>query len=305
VWHQFARSDWITDRSHLDDTGVGPCGAEFWLPVEQVQPAVSDPLFSRIAELADVPVENRERLQQCISLELEREWRYHENPAVRDPWYLQIAPAERFFSENRVRDDERGTPQTMAKKLQSARRQIEQLNRLSTELSACLSGLNFYALGSLMHASRLIDMDADDDPRKPVLGGHDFLKIKDVVATLDERASKAVGLFPHQKTKRPVGRPNRGGFSDPEGPGSFKLFVLRFLWDVGAVGGGLTIDKNHQKGTLVDALRLLSPHLPSGFIPNALPFSTLSDLNALAKKLAAALKITNMPNWPSLADRSH
>jgi hypothetical protein len=43
-------------------------------------------------------------------------------------------------------------------------------------------------------------------------------------------------------------------------------------------GGDLTIDKNIQTGTLVDALNTLRPYLPKGVVPNALPFSTLQKI---------------------------
>ena len=88
------------------------------------------------------------------------------------------------------------------------------------------------------------------------------------------------------------------------GPGSFRAFTLRFLWDVKAVGGRLSVDKNRGTGKLLDALELLSPYLPSGFVPNAPSSSTLSDLNALAKKLATALPV-DLQNWPALADQAH
>jgi hypothetical protein len=62
----------------------------------------------------------------------------------------------------------------------------------------------------------------------------------------------------------------------PGEAGSLARFTLRLLWDVRANGGRLILDKNRGTGTLLEALNLLRSHLPPGFVPNALPLSTLA-----------------------------
>ena len=108
-----------------------------------------------------------------------------------------------------------------------------------------------------------------------------------MVVILAERASEAVNVLASRKRSQPhpVGRRQTGGLGVPL-PGSFKQFTLRLLWDVRAAGGRLTLNKNGGKGTLPEVLKLLSPRLPPGFIPNMLPYSTLAGIKALDKKLA-------------------
>jgi hypothetical protein len=255
---RLVRALWGLDREHLEHPGWAPAGSDRWLPVKKVQPSPDDPLFSQIAGLARVPANCLAELQKCISLELEREWRWHERP---------IADQQEF---------------------KSARNQMGRLKDMLSELQASLSSLDSLALGSLTYAAVLIweDENYDRQAPDPPPGGYGFTEIKNAIATLTERASKAAYLLGPEKTARPVGRPARGGFGEPIGPGSLKQFTLRFLWDIKSVGGRLTLDKNRGTGTLLDVLRLLSPHLPPGFIPDDPPLSTLSEVLALSKKLA-------------------
>jgi hypothetical protein len=57
---------------------------------------------------------------------------------------------------------------------------------------------------------------------------------------------------------------------------------------VEAAGGRLTLDKNRGTGTLVTALSLLREYLPPGFVPKALPLSTLAKAKALDNKITPA-----------------
>jgi hypothetical protein len=84
----------------------------------------------------------------------------------------------------------------------------------------------------------------------------------------------------------PRGRPRHGAFSI-HFSGSLVEFVFRLLLDVRAAGGRLTLDKNASKGTLLDALTLLRPHLPPKFLPSILPLSTLARVKALDQKIAS------------------
>ena len=227
----------------------------------KMHPPIDSPLFTQIAGLARVPTYGLARLQAGIALDLEREWEWYGRPSI--------------AIDRRAR--------------RSGRTQVAKLKRLSSELSAALQGLNFYALDALRHASCRIYLDrhspTDKLPVFPFPGGFDFDQIKEAIATLAERASKAADVNRPKPSLNPVGRQARGGFG-AVGPGSLKEFTLRLLWDVRDAGGRLTLDKNSGNGTLPATLKLLSPHLPPGFIPKVPPLSTLASVHALDKKLA-------------------
>jgi hypothetical protein len=277
-WHRLARKNWRADRyrvRYLDVGGPIDIASDIlMLPHSMknaewsewhgaVPPPVDDPLITQIAGLAHVRANGLARLQQGISLELEREWRWHREPQhAHDEFKQGNGPA---------------------------RVQLRQLKRLSSELDAAVRNLNSVALFYLQAASSGILVKANKELGRPLEpGGCDFDQIKEMVAALAERASEAVRYSRPTPSRNPVGRRPRGGFGQTVfRPGSLKLFTLRLLWDVRAAGGRLTLDKNSGNGTLPETLKLLSPHLPPGFIPNVLPFSTLASVKALDKKLAA------------------
>jgi hypothetical protein len=60
----------------------------------------------------------------------------------------------------------------------------------------------------------------------------------------------------------------------------FLDFVRRLRLVVSESGGELTLDQNYEKGTLLDALHILRPHLPNGVVPEKLPFGTLKKIKA-------------------------
>jgi hypothetical protein len=51
--------------------------------------------------------------------------------------------------------------------------------------------------------------------------------------------------------------------------------VLRLLSAARNAEGKLTFNKNRESGTLANALGLLRDHLPEGFVPDPLPYSTI------------------------------
>jgi hypothetical protein len=55
----------------------------------------------------------------------------------------------------------------------------------------------------------------------------------------------------------------------------FRSFVRDLFRVAEAAGGRFTFEKNTGRGTLIEAIRILGPCLPDGFVPKALPFSTL------------------------------
>jgi hypothetical protein len=55
----------------------------------------------------------------------------------------------------------------------------------------------------------------------------------------------------------------------------FRLFVRKLRRAAKACGGRLGLQKNIMKGALLEAIDILAPHLPDGFVPKPLSASTL------------------------------
>jgi hypothetical protein len=87
----------------------------------------------------------------------------------------------------------------------------------------------------------------------------------------------AAGLFSVAVNKAPPqaksGRGRRPGDVEHF---SFRQFViyLRVVTEAWC-GGTLTLDKNYQKGTLIEAIRILEPYLPVGVVPRSLPLQAI------------------------------
>lgn len=64
----------------------------------------------------------------------------------------------------------------------------------------------------------------------------------------------------------------------------FEVFIHHILVHVTEASGELTFDKNAGTGTLVDALNIFRLCLPKGFVPNALPLSTIQKLKTKHSK---------------------
>jgi hypothetical protein len=266
-WLRFIRIHWELDRSNLRQPGGAPFGSDVWSIerdskklMESVPP--DDPLFAKLAALARLPDGPIERLQQSIFYELKREWQWHLQPST------QTSPAAR----------------------RHARVQLNRLAKLSSDLCSALHDLNDPALRFLGEASLYlyVTRSNDEPPPPPPRGGYDFDQYQKMTTALAERSSRALHLARPKPSLNRVGRPARGGLSDPVGPGSFTQFVIRLWWDITAAGGRLTLDKNNRPhpGTLADALELMRPYLPPGFIPNVLPLSTLERIRRRAAEWA-------------------
>jgi len=66
---------------------------------------------------------------------------------------------------------------------------------------------------------------------------------------------------------------------------NFQIFVGDVLRAAEACGGRLGLEKNIGKGSLVEAITILTPCLPKGFVPTPLPLSTLQRVKSnLAKR---------------------
>jgi hypothetical protein len=70
---------------------------------------------------------------------------------------------------------------------------------------------------------------------------------------------------------------------------SFRRFVCDLLLDAKASGGILTLEKHDPPtGSLIRALKLLAPHLPDGFVPNAPSGTTLQRLKRWSSQIEVA-----------------
>jgi hypothetical protein len=85
--------------------------------------------------------------------------------------------------------------------------------------------------------------------------------------------SSAAGMSP---PRPPGGTPPKHQKSNRDKTRADVMF-LDFLHRLKTVasesGGNLSVDPAHQRGTLVDAVDLLKPRLPVGFVPDKFPFS--------------------------------
>jgi hypothetical protein len=55
----------------------------------------------------------------------------------------------------------------------------------------------------------------------------------------------------------------------------FAAFVVKLRRAARAAGGRLGLQKNIEKGPLLEAIKILAPHLPDGFVPKPMSTSTL------------------------------
>jgi hypothetical protein len=55
----------------------------------------------------------------------------------------------------------------------------------------------------------------------------------------------------------------------------FAAFVVKLRRAARAAGGRLGLQKNIAKGPLLEAIKILAPHLPDGFVPKPMSTSTL------------------------------
>jgi hypothetical protein len=264
-WARWERLVWEEERSELA-LGVSTVPSK----------KLDDRLLAQLVDLAKVPAKSIEILRTDISYELSFPWRVNREPSI----------AKRVGS----------------KKL--ALIQLRRSAKISGELSAIFSNLDHWALATLLFVEqqrrqrpekeeRQRKFAQDHPGKKPPsyppsakfyseaqLYFDNFKKITNEFVELLSEAGSFLGAEPPPK---PRGRPRRGAFSTHS---SLAKFTLRLLLDVRVAGGRLSLDKNLREGTMVDALKLLRPYLPRGFIPRPLPMATLNRVRTLDRKLA-------------------
>jgi hypothetical protein len=120
---------------------------------------------------------------------------------------------------------------------------------------------------------------------------------KHALADLDERhrealwwpiaeAESGIDLFLGEEAERIKRRVHRRGRrAGTVKDRMFQIFVRDLLLATEACGGRLGFEKNIGKGRLVEAINILKPCLPKGFVPTPLPLSTLQRIKSqLAKR---------------------
>jgi hypothetical protein len=138
------------------------------------------------------------------------------------------------------------------------------------------------ALVKAANAVRALDealANLNNEDRKAVEGllaehpGYSDAEAAEAVVLLREKISWLVGLFSTAtgKSSGSGGQPDRGGRRRGTVENVvFQDFVFDLLTNAGASGGDFKFDKNYETGTLLDAIKILTPHLPRGVIPKPL-----------------------------------
>jgi hypothetical protein len=224
-----------------------------------------DHALTKLMALARVPADSAsqrwplisgaESLRQGVCYELNCQWLLHRRASA-------IKPQRGQFEDK------------LLAALRQSLKQLRHVKRLSSGLRETLQNLDPYLRIQLA---------------APLQSGSYVDEIKNPIGTLADCSAKAVERVKvierarRKGARRPAGRPSSDGLGFAVSNRLLR-FTLHLLWDVRAAGGRLTLDKNMRKGTLPEALKLLSPCLPPGFVPDELPLSTLQRVKALDQK---------------------
>jgi hypothetical protein len=104
------------------------------------------------------------------------------------------------------------------------------------------------------------------------------------VSQIDDLFSTAIGrsapFGPGTAALRDKRGRRRGNVKDT----MFKEFIRDILLWTAEAGGEFTLDKNYNKGTLIDALNILRRHLPNGVVLIALPLTTIQRIKTKYSK---------------------
>jgi hypothetical protein len=65
---------------------------------------------------------------------------------------------------------------------------------------------------------------------------------------------------------------------------AFQIFVRGLFFAAETADGRYTLEKNIGRGTVSQAIEILTPYLPDGFVPKNLPFSTLQRIKSTLPK---------------------
>jgi hypothetical protein len=118
--------------------------------------------------------------------------------------------------------------------------------------------------------------------REPAVFEEQFERLPQTMRQLDFIFSSATGTsIRSDKEGAPSNRGRKPGSVNDE---VFQKLVRDLLLAALAAEGKLTIDKNFKKGSLIDALNILRKYLPTGLVPNSLPFGTIQKIKTRFNK---------------------
>ena len=208
-------------------------------------------LLDKLADLANISEDQLEEFRVGVGLQIADLWRSHNEAHLRRP--------ERTSKNLKVR--------------------LQQVTTHCLKAKEALLRLDDPGVRQVMSAAVGVEMfhqKIDDIPRVPDRD-RDFVSLVRSLDHIVEVCDNALDIARIKVPAMPRGR--------PAGLSPFVEFILYLLWEARAAGGRFTFDKNRGTGTLPRALDLLRPHLPAGFIKNALPRSTLATAKALDSKI--------------------
>jgi hypothetical protein len=160
---------------------------------------------------------------------------------------------------------------------------IKELTRLQRTASECREAL--LALGP--RALQIFDVVGRVDLAPAAANPLAMDVCYQTLGRVSEVAAKARSLAKEMKPGR--GRPRALPSYDGRGLIGFDAFVWWLLTTVDDLDGRLTLDVHGERGSLIDFLKAVSPHLEHGLVPAALPLSRLSQLKRHLSKIARGI----------------
>jgi hypothetical protein len=133
-----------------------------------------------------------------------------------------------------------------------------------------------------LRAARQALADLDEECKKVGLSGRGGLaesqfwwRLPELTAAMEQEMDRFF-KWTWEETEPPRPRAHRSGRrpGTVESP-KFRVFLRELRRAAKAYDGRLGLQKNIKKGALLDAIKLLAPHLPDGFVPKRLSASTL------------------------------
>jgi hypothetical protein len=122
-------------------------------------------------------------------------------------------------------------------------------------------------------------------------GGVDGLK--ETAYQLARLFSLVTGKPPPRYPSQLPETPGRGRKSGTVKDWIFQKFVWDLLIPTTEAGGRLTLEKNTPAGGLIEAIEILTPYLPGGFVPVPLPGSMLQRLKDRCSRMEKAAEELN------------
>ena len=120
---------------------------------------------------------------------------------------------------------------------------------------------------------------------------YDGPHVQELVRTLPTTISRlatllgtAIGRYSPSVHIVAAGPKKRGRKHGTSNDPTFHRIVDDLLLCVSAFGGEFTLDKNFNKGTLIESLNILRPYFPRGVIPNVLPLGTIQKIKTAFSK---------------------